>query len=86
MGVALKSLAEEMSGRSGTLVGEVADPDLGDALRHAERDWWNQKRELHTYLDGASKAVHGAVTAYEQVEAGLSNAMHPTQGVSKHVG
>jgi hypothetical protein len=70
----LGDLAAEFSGRDGTLQGELGDPDLADALRHAERDWWNQRRALRSFLDGASRAIQGGLHQYEQIENEISGA------------
>jgi len=64
----LHALTNEMADRDGSLQGLVDDPDLGPALRHAERDWWDQRRRLHTWLGGAAEAMSGAAKAYTETE------------------
>jgi hypothetical protein len=73
----VRSLATEMSDRNGSLQDELADPDLHDALRHAERDWWNQRRRLRSYLSSTADGLAAGAEAYQQVEQGLADAANP---------
>jgi hypothetical protein len=70
----LKSLAVEMAGRDGGLQDALADPDLAAALRHAERDWWDQRRRLKAFLDSAAQAVSESAKAYQAVETEIGRA------------
>jgi hypothetical protein len=76
----LRGLAGEMSDRNGSLQDQLSDPELHEAMRHAERDWWNQRRRLKSYLDATAEAIAAAVQAYRQVEHGIANAAAPDQG------
>jgi hypothetical protein len=73
----LRSLAAEMASRDGGLQDALADPDLADALRHAERDWWDQRRRVKAFLDGAAHAVSESANAYQSVETEIGRAASP---------
>jgi hypothetical protein len=73
----LRSLATEMSDRNGSLQDQLADPELREALRHAERDWWDQRRRLRSYLASTADGLGAAADAYQQVEQGLAGAANP---------
>jgi hypothetical protein len=73
----VRSLATEMSDRNGSLQDGLADPDLHEALRHAERDWWDQRRRLRSYLCSTADGLAAAADAYRQVEQGLADAADP---------
>jgi hypothetical protein len=73
----VRSLANEMSDRDGSLQDQLADPELHAALRHAERDWWNQRRRIRNYLSSTADGLAAAADAYQQVEQGLAAAANP---------
>lgn len=77
----VRGLASEFSDRNGTLQGVLDDPDLGHALRHAERDWWDQRRRIHAFLVGLADAVTSSVSAYEQAETAVAQA---AKGAASH--
>lgn len=77
----VRGLAAEFSDRNGTLQGLLDDPDLGRALRHAERDWWDQRRRIHAFLVGLADAVTSSVSAYEQAEKAVVQA---SKGAASH--
>ena len=60
-----------------SLQDQLADPELRDALRHAEPDWWNQRRRLRSYLSATADGLAAAADAYQQVEQGLASAADP---------
>jgi hypothetical protein len=64
----LRELAGELSDREGSLQQTLADADLAAALRHAERDWWNQRRALRSFLDGVATNLYAGMQQYEWVE------------------
>jgi len=67
----LRDLAVEFADRNGSLQGLLDDPDLGPALRHAERDWWDQRRRIHAFLLGLSDAVTHGVETYADTESSV---------------
>lgn len=73
----LRELSQEFADRDGTLQTLLADPDLGDALRHAERDWSTQRHRIRTFLLGVADAVSSSAQAYEQVEQQLVRGVRP---------
>jgi hypothetical protein len=73
----LRDLSREFADRNGTLQMLLDDPDLGGALRHAERDWHDQRRRINAFLTGVSDALAGSLDAYEHVERELATAVKP---------
>jgi hypothetical protein len=78
---ALRGLAQEMSSRDGSLQADLVDPELHDALRHVERDWWDQRQRLRSYFEGAATAVEGALAAYQGTDLQVCRAMAPAPPV-----
>jgi hypothetical protein len=73
----LRDLAREMHERDGSLLATLRDPDLASALRHAERDWSDQRRRLHAYFLSAADAVDRAFRAYAQTDESIAAAARP---------
>jgi hypothetical protein len=74
----LHGLAAEMSEHNGSLLADL-DPQLQDVLQRAERDWWDQRRRLHSYLSASARAVDGAWTAYHEVDSSVARAVPPSR-------
>ena len=76
----LRALAREMADRDGSLQAEVADPQLHEALRHAERDWWDQRRRLGSYFESSARSVEAALASYQRVDATIRRAATSPSG------
>jgi hypothetical protein len=72
--ITLGALASELGRRGATLTADLLDPDLADALAHAERDWSHQRLRLAAFLDGAAKSVESGLAGYEGLENELIRA------------
>ncbi len=71
----LQGLASEFGDRNGSLQAELGDPDLAAAFGRVERDWSEQRRRLHTFLDDAEQSVQSALACYRQLEADLATSL-----------
>jgi uncharacterized protein YukE len=74
---ALRSLAAEMHDRNGSLQAGIDDPDLHEALRHAERDWGRQRSTLKNFLNNTAQALDHVAQAYREVDTQVASAARP---------
>lgn len=70
----LRVLAREVGDRSFILQGNIGDPDLAQALRHAEQDWSSHRQKLHSLLANAASAVESSLASYQAAENELARA------------
>jgi methionine synthase II (cobalamin-independent) len=70
---AIRTLADELS-RNGSLIGQMDEPDLADALGRVERNWHKQRFTLQTFLDSAADSVRATLSAYRELESELAQA------------
>jgi len=74
LGAQLEALARELSTRDGSLQYQLADPEIHEALRHADRDWAHQRQRLHEFVRAGAQALAQTTAAYRNVDAEISAA------------
>ncbi|MGI8667576.1 MAG: hypothetical protein ACR2N4_16370 [Jatrophihabitans sp.] len=71
----LRALARAIADRDLLLSAGYHDPDLGPALRHAERDWSAHRREFSSFLQSAAGRVAASLDGYRQTERALTGGL-----------